>query len=365
MRHRRLISRAEAAHLDLSSRIRLEQQITDSLTEKGKPFSFSTFEHYWEALPYRAHLFKFLGPFAGRQVLDLGCGFNPTPIYFALEGAKHVVACDVSLEAARYVRKLAGDRSVSERVSAVVCAAEQLPFAAESIDFVHGEGVLHHLRLPLASAEIWRVLKRGGRGGFKDPLGHNPLLELARDYLKKSPKGTDRPLNFPDIREFGSRFRVCNYRGFAFLAMIPKLLRLGERSATLTHRFDRYLLFRLPFLERLCHFCGHSRGEISKHCVHDGPQRGDARPPVWPSKAVELRRSRHCHEPNERRGRSSRRSRRSRHRRVRHLLRADTSASHCPRDRYEVFREERRPLLERQNSSGRETSRCFNCAAGR
>jgi SAM-dependent methyltransferase len=47
---------------------------------------------------------------------------------------------------------------------------------------MHGEGLLHHLALPAAGREIARVLKTGGRAVFKDPLGQNPVLELARDF---------------------------------------------------------------------------------------------------------------------------------------------------------------------------------------
>lgn len=263
MKTNRLISQELAANLDLPSRISLEKQITDAKAQEGIAQSIPRdrkFHDYRNRSPGLAHLFGLLGPLGGRTVLDLGCGYLPTAVYFAQAGARRVYACDVSRKAVACVREMAEAAGVRERVSFLVCAGEQLPFAAETMDVVHGEGVLHHLRLPLAGAEIARVLKRGGKGAFKDPLGHNPFLELARDYLprrdRKPTKGTDRPLKLSDIAKFGRNFKIVAYRGFELFSMI--LLLFGARGASKLVKqvriLEEYILGCFPILRRFCRF---------------------------------------------------------------------------------------------------------------
>jgi SAM-dependent methyltransferase len=259
----RLLNRRQAAVLGLAERIRLEMQLTDAdaarVVARALPASYD-FEAYRNRSPWRRHLFGFLGPLQDRAVLDVGCGYNPTPIYLALGGARHVVACDVSPKAVAHARDLARATGVANRVAFFVAAAEQLPLASGTVEAVHAESVLHHLALPLAGKEIRRVLKQGGKAAFKDPLGGNPLLEFARDYLpyrwKKAAKGTDRPLTFAEIQGFGSAFTRCTFRGFGLISMLAVLLvgRGEGRLRRAADAMDERLLRAAPFLQRYCRF---------------------------------------------------------------------------------------------------------------
>ncbi len=263
MKTNRVIKRDQAARLDLASRINLEIELTDAEAERIPPKPIPAnwqFKDYSQRAPWMAHLFDFLGSLAGRTILDLGCGYNPTPIYFALAGARRVYACDVSPKAVAYVQEMAETAGVAHRISAFVCAGERLPLADATIDLVHGAGVLHHLAIPLAGAEISRVLRPGGKAGFKDPLGHNPVLELARDYLpyswKKPFKGTDRPLKIGDIESFSQHFAAGSYRGFGLVSMLVTFLygRKITRLKKFSYRWDESLLRLFPFLQRFCRF---------------------------------------------------------------------------------------------------------------
>ena len=39
-----------------------------------------------------------------------------------------------------------------------------------SVDVVFGIAILHHLDLPQAAREVWRILKPGGRAIFQEPV---------------------------------------------------------------------------------------------------------------------------------------------------------------------------------------------------
>src|SRR5262245_36276042 len=195
----RRISKSKAARLSLEERFELEARITDEEAElidfevlKNKDLNF---EHFTN-LPWRRYLFEFFGPIQDKTILDLGCGSSNKSVIFALAGAR-VCACDVSPKAVALVQRLAEENGVADRVTVKVSPAEALDFANESFDLVFGDAVLHHLDLKRAGPEVARVMRQGAKGGFVDGLGHNPLLEFARDYLpyhwKAKAKGTDKP----------------------------------------------------------------------------------------------------------------------------------------------------------------------------
>ena len=264
LKSNRLVSKRQATDLEPESRIRLERYITDA-KDKEKvitpiPANWN-FESWSAARPWRRHLYNFLGPLKGKSILDVGCGYRPTPIYFALAGARHVCAFDVSPKAIDHINRLAVEYSVEDRVQAIVAAAEDLPLPANGFDLAHGEGTLHHLVLDEAGPELSRVLKQGGRAAFKDPLGHNPVLEFIRDYVPHGwrnhhVKGTDHPMTFDEIETFGKYFTTSTHRSFDCVSMIPTFFRLGRhaRIRNWTDRLDDAILSGAPFLNRLCRF---------------------------------------------------------------------------------------------------------------
>lgn len=264
MKSNRVVTRDDALNLSLQSRIQLEAHLTDDeAAERAKVRPIAgrlAFEEYCNRSPWKKFLFDFLGPMRGKTILDIGCGYNPTPIYFASAGARQVYACDVSPKAVSYQQRIAEEAGVADRVSVVVCSVEQLPLPSQHVDLVHGEATIHHLCLRLAGPEIARVLKSGGRGAFKDPLGHNPLLEFARDYLpyawKAPAKGTDRPLKYEDIEVFGRGFSRYKYRGLCLFSIIAAFI-AGPGPSRLrgaTDRMDAWILNKFPFLQRYCRY---------------------------------------------------------------------------------------------------------------
>jgi len=117
---------------------------------------------------------------AGRgdaRLLDLGCGAGHVSFQVApLVG--EVVAYDLSQAMLEVVASAAAERGLGNIVTACG-AAECLPFADASFDFVFSRYSAHHWSdLGLALREVRRVLKPGGVAAFVDVMSPgSPLLD--------------------------------------------------------------------------------------------------------------------------------------------------------------------------------------------
>jgi SAM-dependent methyltransferase len=196
------------------------------------------------------HIFDYIGleTLAGQMVLEIGSGSGYATALVAKK--THVVASDVSMQALRLALARATANRVFERVRPVLLLGEQLPFEDEAFDVVYGVGVLHHLSLWQASREIWRVLKPGGRLAFVEPLGHNPVLNLARN-LFSSHTPDEIMLTYQDIQQFCQPFSHFEIREYMFLSML-RLAISWERLVKILERLDLVVLTHLPFLRRYC-----------------------------------------------------------------------------------------------------------------
>jgi SAM-dependent methyltransferase len=263
LKSNRTVKRTAIHDLSLENRAQLEAQITDARSTALPLEHFlrlnTDLEQYAAAQPWRRYLFGFLGSMQNKVVLDVACGYSMTPVIMALAGAT-VHAVDVAPQTLAMVQRVAEAKGVGDRVQVHAGPAETLPYADEHFDLLFGGAALHHLQLERAGPELARVLKRGGRGAFQEPLGHNQLLEWARDHLpyraKHPVKGTDLPLRIPDIDAFGRHFTTSSYRAFDLCFMATKLLHLHASSpaAKLLQRCDQALFHTAPYLQRYARF---------------------------------------------------------------------------------------------------------------
>lgn len=114
---------------------------------------------YEEYAPWMRDVMEF-DNFAGKRLLEVGCGMGTDLLQFA-RGDAQVTGVDLtprSVEISRHHLALydaRGDFSLSD--------AERLPFADESFDVFYSNGVLHHTPDTAATIrEARRVLKPGG-----------------------------------------------------------------------------------------------------------------------------------------------------------------------------------------------------------
>lgn len=95
-------------------------------------------------------------PFAGKRVLEIGCGAGPATCLFADAGAE-ITAIDLTQAAVDMTR------AHEPRATVLRMDAEALTFPDGMFDHVFSWGVLHHTADPdKAFAEVARVLKPGG-----------------------------------------------------------------------------------------------------------------------------------------------------------------------------------------------------------
>lgn len=199
--------------------------------------------------------FDLLGDVAGRSVLDYGCGHGMASVVLARRGAK-VTAFDLSPWYVDEASERARINNVSNRISFVRAAGEQLPFANASFDAVWGNAILHHLHLPSAAAELARVLKPDGLAVFCEPWGENPLLDWARrrlPYPGKDRSPDEQPLRRRDVSELRRHFAQVEVYPYQLLGMARRLWpRLPLLRAL--DRCDNAVLRQWPALLRMCRY---------------------------------------------------------------------------------------------------------------
>lgn len=104
------------------------------------------------------------------RILEIG----PGPGYIAIEIARllpkaEIVGLDVSPTMVEIASHNAAKAEVADRVSFRLGNAAQMPFPAESFDFVVSSGSLHHWKEPIRIFnEVYRVLKDGSEALIGD-----------------------------------------------------------------------------------------------------------------------------------------------------------------------------------------------------
>jgi ubiquinone/menaquinone biosynthesis C-methylase UbiE len=136
-----------------------------------------------------------VGFFSGKRVLDAGCGsIIRNAVGFYQMGSRDVTALDIGSEWFESGRKIMRTYSIPEEgIRFVSGNVIELPFDAESFDFVCCDGVLPHLastaQVEAAIKEVGRVTRRGGfvfisymaGGGLVETKIHDAMRDLYKE----------------------------------------------------------------------------------------------------------------------------------------------------------------------------------------
>lgn len=89
-----------------------------------------------------SELEKVLPGFAGRSVLDLGCGYGWHCMYAAENGAREVLGTDIS----QRMLDAAAEKNSHKRITYRCCAMEELSFPEESFDVIISSLAFHYVQ---------------------------------------------------------------------------------------------------------------------------------------------------------------------------------------------------------------------------
>jgi SAM-dependent methyltransferase len=167
----------------------------------GTPEFFADLDAYrFEKLHYLPRLVDFDG-FAGKQLLEVGCGIGTDLVRFARGGAV-CTGVDLSQTAIDLARRNLSVNGLTADLH--VGNGEALAFADASFDVVYGHGVVQYTADPaLLLRECHRVLRPGGRGIFMvyNRLSWlNAMSKLTRVDLEHEDAPVLRKFSIPEFR---------------------------------------------------------------------------------------------------------------------------------------------------------------------
>jgi ubiquinone/menaquinone biosynthesis C-methylase UbiE len=196
---------------------------------------------------------EFLGDLTGKRVLEIGCGVGLIAVLLAKSGAK-VTAFDLSPQSVQVAKKRSEINHTE--MGFIVSAGEYLPFADESFDVIFGKSILHHLDIEIGKHDLYRVLQKGGKAVFVEPMGMNPILTFVRKYIPyphKAPVGVDRPLTYKDMESWTNGIQYRKFQEIQLLSMIERGFGYNTEIMFL-RKLDQFLLKYIPFLRRFCRY---------------------------------------------------------------------------------------------------------------
>lgn len=139
---------------------------------------------------------ELLSKYTAKRTLEIGCGLGNYAIQMALKGA-NVSAIDICNYAIKQAQAIANRENL--KIDFSIMDAENLEFKSNEFDLVYGIGILHHLNLNKVIPEIRRALKPGGKAIFREPMGHNPFINLFRLLTPRLHSRDEHPLKMKDL----------------------------------------------------------------------------------------------------------------------------------------------------------------------
>jgi SAM-dependent methyltransferase len=205
-----------------------------------------------------------LGDVRGKVVLDYGSGSGENTLLLAAKRAR-VVSMDLSESLIRLAQRRLSINGVAGTVRFLSGSAHSIPLQDESVDVVFGVAILHHLNLALASPEVHRVLRQGGRAIFQEPIRNSALMRGIRKlvpYRRSDVSPNERPLTDKELTKFAGNFVVSRERAFYLpTTRLAQKLPIPRKFVRRVVQADGRALNAFPFL---MHYAGIKVFELLK-----------------------------------------------------------------------------------------------------
>jgi SAM-dependent methyltransferase len=191
----------------------------------------------------------------GKRALEFGCG-NGAHALELCRYAKHVSGIDISDVAVEIGTKHAREGGISN-VEFRAMDAENLEFPDNNFDMICGVGILHHLDLDRAYAELARTLVPEGSAIFIEPLGYNPFINLFRRLTPSIRTPDEHPFLVRDLKLADKFFGKVDlhYYHLTTLAAAPfSRSAVGKQAVRVGNAVDRALFASMPWLRKYAWF---------------------------------------------------------------------------------------------------------------
>lgn len=185
------------------------------------------------------------------EILDYGCGVGDSIRKVSYFNPKKITGIDISEVSINKAKKKVLDLKSNVELSVDNC--EKTKFQDNIFDIVYGTGILHHLDIKICLEEVYRILKKGGKFLFIEPLGTNPLINIYRKFTPKSRSKDEHPLVKNDLNYIKNKFDKVEIKYYGFLTLIFFPLYRSPVNSTIfkvLKNLDQYL-FKINIFKKL------------------------------------------------------------------------------------------------------------------
>ena len=152
--------------------------------DKEKTYAEWQFEKGADTIAFYTKQYTVEEMFAGKRVLDIGCGAAGKSLYYVSCGAKHVTGIDVVARYENEAYTLAEKLGLRKQFSFIAGDAANLPFESGCFDTIIMNDAMEHVDEPeRVLEECERVLCNGGRIFINFPPYHHPFGAHLSDAI--------------------------------------------------------------------------------------------------------------------------------------------------------------------------------------
>lgn len=153
--------------------------------------------------------------FAGKKVLDIGCGAGGKTVYYASQGVSEIVGLEILEKYEEEANKLAKDKGYDQVFTFTSQDAAETNFEDNTFDTIIMNDAMEHVDEPdRVLGECYRILKKGGKLYLNFPPYNHPygahlsdaiampwvhcffsdqtMIEAYKELVKDLPDGQDR-----------------------------------------------------------------------------------------------------------------------------------------------------------------------------